>query len=209
MIYKTFRKYLRLQHFWVNQRYFDNYSFIHINKCGGTSVENYLGILKVHDTAADRIQAIGKDKWDSRYTFALVRNPYARVVSHFSYRTKTNQTNLQNKPITLNNWIERAYGSKDRDLYDNPLMFAPCCNWLKFDNKIAVNHVIKLEEIDDEWKKVCKRLKRNYVPLQTKNATSTNSALKAVELLTKQSIDIINRHFEEDFELFAYKQVSV
>ena len=98
-IIKKMKSILRYKKFWLKQYFLDGYSFIHINKCGGTSVERFLGIPTVHDTAAHRIKTIVKKNWDNRFTFALIRHPYSKVVSHYNYRTKTNQNNLREMPL--------------------------------------------------------------------------------------------------------------
>ena len=68
------------------QRETGTYAFIHINKCGGTSVEAALGIPKVHDTAQERREKLGVEAWDRLKNFSGVRDPYARVASLYRYR---------------------------------------------------------------------------------------------------------------------------
>lgn len=80
---------LRCAEFLLRQRLTGEAIFIHINKCGGSSVEEALGIpVKIHDTAAARRRKIGARRWDRAFTFTLVRHPYSKVISHYSYRRK-------------------------------------------------------------------------------------------------------------------------
>ena len=83
-------------------------AFVHINKAGGTAMRARLytsarhQMLEIHDqAAAGRLRALGSrffhasaslqrrvlgaTAWDSAYTFALVRNPFARQVSMFFF----------------------------------------------------------------------------------------------------------------------------
>ena len=199
---------MRNKKFWFNQCFLDDYSFIHINKCGGTSVERFLDIPKVHDTAAHRIKIIGKKNWDNRFTFALIRNPYSKVVSHYNYRTKTNQNNLREMPLSLNDWIKLSYGDKNPAYFDNPLMFEPCYNWLVYDGIIAVECVIKLEEIEKDWFKICDSLKMSRIPLANENRTLKTSIQAAFNQLDDASIAIIHKQFQIDFENFNYEKLS-
>ncbi|MEA1988675.1 MAG: sulfotransferase family 2 domain-containing protein, partial [Pseudomonadota bacterium] len=82
----------------IRHLHFDKFVFIHIGKTGGTSVEKILNIPHEHKIALDKMQEIGIDKWNSKLKFAIVRNPWDKVVSHYHYRVKTNQTQLRDKP---------------------------------------------------------------------------------------------------------------
>ena len=54
------------------------YNFIHINKCGGTSVYSSLGQrYKLHDLALERKIHL-KEKWNKSFNFSVVRNPYPK-----------------------------------------------------------------------------------------------------------------------------------
>lgn len=86
--------------------------FVHLHKCGGTSVERALSTqmawndlilgssrygeklqqiykpeygLDKHSTAAEIKNVIGDELWKSYFTFATVRHPFDRVVSFYSY----------------------------------------------------------------------------------------------------------------------------
>jgi hypothetical protein len=58
--------------------------FVHIPKCGGTSVENQIGVFHGHRSAV-YFRAADRAFFDRAFTFTLVRNPYDRLVSGFHY----------------------------------------------------------------------------------------------------------------------------
>ena len=205
---KDLARKIKFTKFWFNQLYRDQYSFIHINKCGGTSVEHALGIPKIHDTVEQRIKKIGKRRWDSRFTFTLVRHPYSKVVSHYNYRTKTNQNALLESPLDINSWIKASYGERRSEFYDNPLMFSPCSEWLIYDGDIAVSLVVKLEELNMRWSDICKNLNVTTQPFVIKNSTGMFNPFDATKILSIESIEIINKRFRSDFENFNYKMLN-
>ncbi len=206
-LFEPIKKHYKINRFWHHQKNTQGFCFIHINKCGGTSVEAFFDLPKIHDTVSQRIAKIGLERWRNNFTFALVRNPYSRVLSHFKYRLKTNQTNLRSADLNVNEWIKQAYGDKNPRFYNKPQMFAPCFEWLSYNNEIFVDKWVKLENVASEWANVCAATGVEYLPLSNKNTTSNNTIENAIEQLDQSSLDIINDHFKIDFETFDYAMV--
>ena len=131
-----------------------NYVFIHINKTGGTSVGKAIGLpTKRHLTIKEVSEIIGFEKLDEAFKFTVVRNPWDKVVSHYKYRVKTNQTLMSEKPIGFSEWVEKTYGeNKDSFYYDNPRMFQPQVEWLKdASGNILVDKIIKFENLSTDF----------------------------------------------------------
>ena len=151
-MFRRLRNRIGQEMFWFSQKHLAKACFIHINKCGGTSIEAALGIPKVHDTAQSRRARVGDAAWRRMFTFSVVRHPFPKVVSHYNYRVKQNYTGLGERPLTLNEWVQESYGRKNPDYFDIPLMFAPCLEWLTdTDGTIMVDEVVKLEDLSAEW----------------------------------------------------------
>ncbi|MDF0603879.1 sulfotransferase family 2 domain-containing protein [Psychromarinibacter sp. C21-152] len=185
------------------QKYFQNFVFIHINKCGGTSIQRALGIpFTIHDTAKERRARIGENRWKEKFTFCTIRHPYDKVASHYSYRVKTNQTGLGDRHLTLNQWVERCYIEKDTAYLDNPLMFGPCMNWISDDSgSIIVQEVIKLEELSEKWHIV---QKNTGITAEVGRHNESDKSLRRSEKLSDRSKKAIFEHFRIDFEKFGY-----
>ena len=125
-----------------------DFIFIHINKTGGTSIEKALGLEKDHLTASEKKTAIGKQKWKKIYSFAFVRNPWDKVVSHYHHRVKMNITDLGNGKVKFKDWGQLTYNDKDPYYYDNPRMFMPQVKWISDDQgRIIVKQVFRLERL--------------------------------------------------------------
>jgi chondroitin 4-sulfotransferase 11 len=185
----------------LRQRLMGSYVFIHINKCGGTSVEAALGIpVKVHDTALQRRRRIGSRRWNRAFTFSVVRHPYSRVISQHAYRVRTNQTRLATTGLGLNDWIRRTYRDRERPYYDEPRMFAPCKHWLTDEfGEFIVDFVARLESIEADWRVIQEQIGSNAA-LPHHNATPS----VGWEALDSESRRIIDACFREDFEAFGY-----
>ena len=199
----SIRHRLRYFRYLIRQRRSGQYVFIHINKCGGTSVEAALGIpIKLHDTARLRRLKIGRRRWEQAFTFALVRHPYSRVISLYKFRVQTNQTGLGDKPVELNAWIRAAFGKKDPAYYDKPRMFLPCFDWVSDrSGRIIVNYIAKLETIEEQWPVIQERTGK-AAPLPLRNASGPGLGW---DVLDDEARRIIQKHFLKDFEAFGYE----
>lgn len=180
-----------------------DFIFIHINKTGGTSIAKTIGLpFKRHLTAKDIIKLIGKDKWMHAYKFTVVRNPWDKVVSHYKYRVKTNQTNMAESKISFKDWVRCTYGKEKNDFYfDKPKMFQQQVEWLRdYEDNIVIDKIIKFDRLNEGYKEVAEtlNLERNLPHL---NKTKQNNYKSFYDDETKE---IIADWFKEDIELFGY-----
>jgi len=214
---KTFQRInsgFKNKHFWFMQRFIHNFSFIHIRKCGGTSIEHFLNIPKTHDTAAQRVERIGIRKWEGNFTFSIVRNPYSRVVSYYKWFIKKYHDGNSDQLISLNDWIELSYKGKVKELsyklgdensLKNPFNEPTCFDSVSLDGQVIVKKVIKLEELDIHWEQLCQELNIKSNPLSVQNKTSMHSSEDALDLLSDSSKQFIRNYFERDFITFKYQ----
>lgn len=143
----------------VRQRYWPSYVFVHINKTGGSSIERALGLNFAHLTAREYIDRLGRNRWSRAFTFAFVRNPWDKVVSHYHYRVQTNQTGMGDGHIDFKSWVRASYGDRDPRYYDQPRMFMPQRHWIEDEHgQVAVDFVGKFEQLADDFAVVCRNL---------------------------------------------------
>lgn len=84
--YYDLREYVRgrLERIDLEKNRAANCLFVHIPKCGGTSVENQIGVFHGHRSAV-YFRAADRAFFARAFKFTLVRNPYDRLVSGFHY----------------------------------------------------------------------------------------------------------------------------
>jgi hypothetical protein len=176
--------------------------FIHINKTGGSSIEKALNLPFEHLTATEKIKQVGIEKWQQKFTFSFVRNPYDKVCSHYRYRVKTNQTKLKENPLSFAKWVQLTYGQQDPFYCDNIKMFLPQHQWMCDTNgKLLVNQVYKFENLSQDFTRLCKKL----------NLKATLPHLKPSKPVNYQSFydestkATVEAYFEQDFKMFNYK----
>lgn len=183
-------------------RYFDNFIFIHINKTGGSSIVKSLRIPFDHKTAKQKIEEIGSEHWEKKFSFTVVRNPWDKVVSHYHYRVQTNQTDLGVKNIEFRKWVLSTYGSKDPFYYNNPKMFMPQSDWITGHNgKIIVDHICRFENLNDDFSTICKKLgkKSNLPHLKASKRGHYRN------YYDDDTIEIVTNWFEKDIKNFGYR----
>jgi len=115
-------------------------------------------VHKWHDTTKEIIDMIGVDKYNATYKFAVVRNPWSKVVSQYNYRIQTKQNNLADSKIQFKEWLFKTYGDhKDKTLYDDPKMFQTQLWWLKnYEEKVSLDQIIRLENLKSDFAEVSK-----------------------------------------------------
>ena len=177
------------------------FAFVHINKCGGSSVEIALGFPKRHSSAAVMRDEMGAEEWARRFTFSIVRNPFDRIVSIYYYRVRTNVGGLGDRHINLNDWIEAVWDARDPRYWEDTVLLAPSWAWLCDDGGLIVDHVARLESIDSDWPGIALRL---GVDVGLKQWNS-NHHPHYRQLLTDRARAVIETAFAEDLRQFGYE----
>ena len=196
-----------LKHF--NQRllaakyaYLDNFIFIHINKTAGSSIEKALNIPLEHKTAQEKIQEVGRQRWDKKLTFAVVRNPWDKVVSHYHYRVKTDQTGLGDQHIDFKEWVERSYGNQELTYYNNPKMFMPQLSWITdSDGNILVDEILRFENLNEDFIRLTQMLGRELSLPHVKKSKRGSYH----DYYDEQTIAIVEKWFSSDINAFDYQ----
>ena len=122
--------------------------FIHIPKNGGTSVQKEMTTL-----------SFGHDRWrdvprDIRYihqSFAVIRNPWARMVSRYVMGIPTSDTNDHGTTWnTFEEFLETRYVWTDKQWYDPIRSWNTQYNYVCDENDVVRCDILRLEFIDDE-----------------------------------------------------------
>ncbi len=183
--------------------------FVHINKTAGSSIEQGLGLKFQHKTATEFRDEVGAEQWHKGFSFSFVRNPWDKVVSHYHWRIKTNQTNLGMHTISFLEWVERTYGEQDPIYYDKPKMFMPQSHWLKASHsssseELIVDYIGKFETLQKDFEYVCSIVKlADSAELPHLKASERQKSY--IEYYTPKTVNIIAQWFAEDIERFGYQ----
>ena len=181
-----------------------DFIFIHINKTAGSSIAKAIGLPhKKHATAKRIIKIVGKKCWEESYKFAFVRNPWDRVVSHYQFRIKGNQTNLRDNPISFTQWVKVTYGdNKNSFYYDKPGMFRPQNEWLLNEkDEIDIDMIGRFENLDADFAIIADKIGCD----PTLPHINKTKKVDYREFYDGETRDVVAKWFQKDIELFGYK----
>jgi hypothetical protein len=199
-----------------------NLLFIHIPKTGGSSIEEY--IKKKYNIPLDEkslFTAVGKrlngvsyqhqtynDIYDNKDFFninfennikimTVVRNPYNRIISDlFFFKLINYETKPEEVFLTI----------KDKFLmckYDNhPL---PQYKFVTDKNGNLIDNIIIIK--NEHLNQAMKNLGYRDFDIHTQ-INKLIKDKKAIDYLNKDSIKLINRYYNKDFEYFKYKKLD-
>ena len=192
--------------------------FIHIPKTAGNSIQGVLreysedeivvgagqdGVerfevksggrdLMKHSTLADYVRELGPEAVSGLYKFACVRNPWDRMISfYFSpHRRETEWSArkfrkfVEKEVRPLREYFETGREEPGRSPFDN------------------VDFVIRYEQLDADFKKVCERLGIPPVDLPVRNRSGRAEAASYYDRGLK---DFIAERFADEVAYFGYE----
>jgi hypothetical protein len=174
-------------------------AFIHMPKCAGTSIRNWLekergfhlmplnkrDIDTKHPTLDIMKKYFDKDKFE--YTFVVVRNPYARVISMWRHLIKHNAVPA-NSTLT-----EFVFEHADYDTFMRPQSV-----WFNEDDGVDV---LRYETLSKDFQRIKERFNReDDLPFNNRSTTPFSNY---------ENRDVRNHVYDKlkvDFDRFGYEK---
>ena len=213
-----------------------NLIFVHIPKTGGTFIEKQLReinkelynnnkALGGHSSINNFISKLKIKNISSYNRFAVVRNPYDRIISAYNYLKKNKSThrgawNNLGSPLSISDFICRIY-----NLYKKKkLSRIQVKNWhFQQQYKFVVNNlnkknilcnILKYENLKEDFEKFIElyKIKKNiYNLLYNKiyKKIKIKEQYDILNILSSKHINMINEIYKEDFLLFGYDNIQI
>lgn len=184
--------------------------FLHIPKCGGTSIESIFGAWQ-NDRSKSYFN-VGKNKQhyflheilnenpscDHYFKFAFVRNPFARVYSEYQYIKKRKKIKFD---LTFSEFCSNL--DENIRLYSYSYHNALLSDYvLDQNNKTTVDFIGKLENFQVDFNILCDYL--NIPPTTLPQDMRGSYADHYSNHYDKDSITSVSKKYERDLDYFKY-----
>ncbi|WP_425400428.1 sulfotransferase family 2 domain-containing protein [Aeoliella sp.] len=163
----------------------------------------------IHNAAWDRVHSLRElAEMDDYFRFAVVRNPWERLVS--CYYDKVRLVHLE----PARQWIFPQYGERLRTdmsfvdfvravatLSDNGAdeHFASQWPMITYEGSLAVDHVTRFEHLHQEWNRLRRRFQLTALPHENKTEHPDYR-----ELYTKELADLVGQRYALDVANLGY-----
>ena len=175
--------------------------FIHINKCGGTTIDTlFTGKFAGHKKAF--VYKRSKPNiFDNYFKFTFVRNPWDRVVSFYHYQIKRGWDYYPfNKTIPFDKFVKNWLKPMRRQ---TPLATYPCYDWISDkDDNLLVDFIGRFENFQEDFDIVCDKIGIPHQQLPHKNKSNHKHYTEYYDDETRQ---IVAERYAKDIERFGYK----
>ena len=190
--------------------------FVHIPKTAGMSFNNILGIDEIrkgHWELNQLQNMLTSEVYDSYTKIGVVRNPFERIVSLYSYRMKS-ESNWYPTCVPYDKIKEKTFDwwfwnfDVQLHLLSDPTMQSMSCYDCLTDStgKLGVDRILRFEQLDEDWKLVCDELKIDAPSLPKINKSKHYHYSEYFDCPTGDKLkEFIYNNFKKDFEHFGYK----
>lgn len=202
--------------------------FIHIPKTAGNSIDTLFSRKDLvdeglwHHTSSQLIDRLGLETWNNYYKFTVVRNPWDRLISEYSWQSGTGKRQIStpwgNKEGTFEDFVNMVKGQPNdhlstcerasptwypkSEINNGHLADQTCFTEVK-DGASNLDFIIKYENLQSGFNHVCKAigLEKLNLPHRNKSNRSSNyreyynESTKAITL-EKYNRDIINFNYQ-------------
>ena len=160
-----------------------------------------------HDSAAEVKRKVPPEVWSEYFKFSITRNPWDRVVSHFSWEAR-NKPELRPAP----KWHHRL-GLPFDEFREAAKLFRQYvkCDWKTNDrfyierNAVCVDFVIRYERLTEDLAEVCRRAGLPAVTLPHLKAGLRKGGHAYTEYYDEASKAIVAERHHNDIRLFGYR----
>ena len=196
--------------------------FVHIPKTGGMSIRASLGkyatvgvwrditpknaakqtnkLMTKHAKARVLRQYISPEKWNTYFSFAVVRNPWSWLVSgyHYAKKDKRDWRHAQANRLPFKDYLRWSLESEDKR---HTVLRLGQFDFISHRNKVIVKHIGKLETIQMDFNYICNKL-RVKARLGHVNKTVHQNYRQYYDDTTRE---LVANAFQRDIQYFNYK----
>jgi len=189
--------------------------FIHINKCGGTSMKHIVEEYNhIKIPSNDNIISLkNKKSWNESIKITFVRNPYTRLLSLFHMLKRDGYQSTLDEVIDIITNKNIKYLVSDGGLKPRSEEYIrrhglPMTHKhygvINDDLSLDIDYVYKLEELQDKWDEIKQIIQINKDLVKLNVSKNKNK----IDVFTKKQLSKINEYYNNDFICFNYEKIE-
>lgn len=203
---------------------------IHVPKTAGTSIQETLKMDYAGHHTPQQLKKKFPKEWETYKKFAVIRNPWDRMVSNYYYilaeksfwfdnispmskqtiRPKVNGGHLPAHQLrelcirtgNFEKWSQYIVNNY-RTAVEHNRGYEKMKQFIYEDDKLIVDYVLKYETLKEDFNNMCEDL--NIGPFDLLNLNRTNQCKDYREIHTPITISLTEQIYKEDIETFNYK----
>ena len=179
----------------------NKFIFIHINKCGGNTIDEHFTEKFQGHTKAFEYKKLNPNEFDNYFKFTFVRNPWDRVVAFYHYQLKRKwdyypfDETLSFKKF-VKNWLIQMPKQ-------TPLNTNPCYDWISDkDDNLLVDFIVRFENLQADFNTICDKIGIDRQKLPHKNKSKHKHYTEYYDDETRK---IVGEKYAKDIEYFGYE----
>lgn len=193
--------------------------YIHIPKTAGKSITNAMGCgWAGHKDVAQYALELNPAIFQNYFKFSIVRNPWDRLVSEYNFqrnkdRPKRDKLHIYDERGAKRGfaeWVRVSFADPHRyrgedwagDTSPNIHRWSPQIDWISIDGRIAVDFVARMENINQDFAEI-----RKKIGLAPRDVPHTNAKWHwhYSHYYDSATRDLVTEYYARDIEAFNYR----
>ncbi len=184
-----------------------------------------------HWSASEWRQVYGEEDFNKRFKFTFVRNPWCKLVSHYTDSCRRARNSAQfglktvdrERPDVFNKWLSMMlndhviapcppkHGPRAKDCNHERTPHWNCIDWLTDENgNVLVDFIGRHENIEEDYRKILQIIEERSgmstsrcKPLSRRNTSNPGHDYRWY--YNDESIELIRKYYKRDIEEFGYE----
>lgn len=192
--------------------------YVHIPKTGGNSINRVFGVNWAnHKDLARYARELDPEVFQSYCKFAIVRNPWDRILSEYNYQKKKSRPDATRLYIfkedgtrrNFREWLAAVFAQPDRypdsqwggEVSPGIHRFSPQLDWISLGGGIGVDRVLRLETLQPEFDRLRRELGLPLARLACRNRKFHWHYSRYYDDTTRQ---MVAAYYARDIQAFGY-----
>jgi hypothetical protein len=193
--------------------------FVHIPKTAGNSINRVFGVSwEDHKDLQRYHDELPRETFESYFKFAVVRNPWDRLLSDYNYQRKKSREKASKLFVfteggskrNFAEWVELALTNPDfyeasrwgGDVSEQINRWSPQIDWISVDGQPRVDYIARIERLQDDFQAVCHQLNLPAVRVPHRNRRLHWHYSHYYDRTTR---DLVAKYYARDIEFFGYE----